>query len=190
MGGGIAMNFLSAGIPVTIVETSQEALDRGVSIVRRNYENTAKKGRMTMDEVEARMARLTPTLDFGALADCRPRDRGRVREHGPEEVDLREARRRRKARRDPRLQHELPERRRDRRADEAPRGRARHALLLARQRHAAARDRARRKDVEDDARHRRRARAEDRQGRRRRSASATGSSATGCSPSASARPAS
>jgi 3-hydroxyacyl-CoA dehydrogenase len=68
MGGGIAMNFLSAGIPVTIVETSQEALDRGVAIVRRNYENTAKKGRMTMAEVEERMGRLTPTLDFGALA--------------------------------------------------------------------------------------------------------------------------
>ena len=47
MGGGIAMNFLSAGIPVTIVETSKEALDRGVSIMRRNYENTAKKGRLT-----------------------------------------------------------------------------------------------------------------------------------------------
>jgi 3-hydroxyacyl-CoA dehydrogenase len=67
MGGGIAMNFLTAGIPVTIVETSKEALDRGVSIMRRNYENTARKGRMTMDEVEARMRRLTPTLDFGAL---------------------------------------------------------------------------------------------------------------------------
>lgn len=70
MGGGISMNFLSAGIPVTIVETSQEALDRGVSIMRRNYENTAKKGRLTMDEVEARMGRLTPSLDFGALADA------------------------------------------------------------------------------------------------------------------------
>ncbi|HTR13611.1 MAG TPA: 3-hydroxyacyl-CoA dehydrogenase NAD-binding domain-containing protein [Roseiarcus sp.] len=68
MGGGIAMNFLSAGIPVTIVETSREALDRGVAIMRLNYENTAKKGRMTMGEVEERMARLTPTLDFGALA--------------------------------------------------------------------------------------------------------------------------
>src|ERR1700735_5410479 len=52
MGGGISMNFLSAGIPVTIVETSKEALDRGVSIMRRNYENTAKKGRMTMAEVD------------------------------------------------------------------------------------------------------------------------------------------
>ena len=70
MGGGISMNFLSAGIPVTIVETSQEALDRGVSIIRRNYENTAKKGRLTMDEVEARMGRLKPTLDFDALADA------------------------------------------------------------------------------------------------------------------------
>src|SRR5579871_5017758 len=69
MGGGIAMNFLSAGIPVVIVETSQEALDRGVSVMRRNYENTAKKGRLTMDEVEARMARLTPTIDFGRLAE-------------------------------------------------------------------------------------------------------------------------
>ena len=70
MGGGISMNFLSAGIPVTIVETSKEALDRGVSIMRRNYENTAKKGRLTMAEVEEQMGRLTPTLDFNALADA------------------------------------------------------------------------------------------------------------------------
>jgi 3-hydroxyacyl-CoA dehydrogenase len=68
MGGGTAMNFLSAGIPVTIVETSKEALERGVAITRRNYENTARKGRMTMAEVEERMGRLTPTLDFDALA--------------------------------------------------------------------------------------------------------------------------
>jgi 3-hydroxyacyl-CoA dehydrogenase len=68
MGGGISMNFLSAGIPVTIVETSGQALDRGVSVMRRNYENTARKGRMTMPEVEERMGRLTPTLDFDALA--------------------------------------------------------------------------------------------------------------------------
>ncbi len=70
MGGGISMNFLTASIPVAIVETSQEALDRGLSIMRKNYENTARKGRMTMDEVEARMGRLTPTLDFGALKDA------------------------------------------------------------------------------------------------------------------------
>ncbi len=70
MGGGIAMNFLSAGIPVRIVETSKEALDRGVSIMRRNYENTAKKGRLTMAEVEERMGRLAPSLDFGVLAEA------------------------------------------------------------------------------------------------------------------------
>ena len=64
MGGGIAMNFLKAGIPVTIVETSKEALDRGVSIMRRNYEATAKKGRLTMSEVEERMGRLSPSLDW------------------------------------------------------------------------------------------------------------------------------
>jgi 3-hydroxyacyl-CoA dehydrogenase len=70
MGGGIAMNFLSAGVPVAIVETSKDALDRGVSIMRRNYENSARKGRLTTDEVESRMGRLTPTLDFGALAQA------------------------------------------------------------------------------------------------------------------------
>ena len=47
MGGGISMNFLNAGIPVTIVETAQDALDRGVATIRRNYDNTAKKGRLT-----------------------------------------------------------------------------------------------------------------------------------------------
>ncbi len=70
MGGGIAMNFLSAGIPVTIIETAKEALDRGVALMRKNYENTARKGRMTVDEVEERMGRLTPTLDFAAVAEA------------------------------------------------------------------------------------------------------------------------
>ena len=49
------MNFLNAGIPVTIVETRREALDRGVATIRRNYENTAKRGRLTMADVEERM---------------------------------------------------------------------------------------------------------------------------------------
>src|ERR1700722_3356610 len=69
MGGGIAMNFLNAGVPVTIVETSQEALDRGVSIIRKNYENTAKKGRLAPGDVDKRMALLSGTLDLDALAD-------------------------------------------------------------------------------------------------------------------------
>ncbi|MEM6660986.1 MAG: 3-hydroxyacyl-CoA dehydrogenase NAD-binding domain-containing protein [Pseudomonadota bacterium] len=64
MGGGIAMNFANAGIPVTIVEREQEALDRGLGIIRKNYENTAKKGRLTQEQVEQRMACLTGSLDF------------------------------------------------------------------------------------------------------------------------------
>ena len=70
MGGGISMNFLSAGLPVTIVEMSQEALDRGAGVMRRNYEATAAKGRMTGEQVEQAMGLLSPTLDFEALADC------------------------------------------------------------------------------------------------------------------------
>ncbi len=70
MGGGISMNFLSAGIPVTIVETKQEALDRGIATIRKNYENTAKKGRLTLDEVEKRMALLTGSLDMADLGQA------------------------------------------------------------------------------------------------------------------------
>jgi 3-hydroxyacyl-CoA dehydrogenase len=70
MGGGISMNFASAGIPVTIVEMKQDALDRGLGVIRKNYENTAKRGRLTMADVETRMARYTPSLDLSALADC------------------------------------------------------------------------------------------------------------------------
>ena len=70
MGGGISMNFLNAGIPVAIVETAQDALDRGVATIRRNYEATAKKGRMTPEQVEQRMALLSPSLDYAALADA------------------------------------------------------------------------------------------------------------------------
>src|SRR3546814_12093889 len=62
MGGGISMNFLSAGIPVTIVEMQQEALDRGTTTMRKNYEASAAKCRMTDDHVAAaRRADTTPT---------------------------------------------------------------------------------------------------------------------------------
>ena len=70
MGGGISMNFLNAGIPVKIVETSREALDRGLGVIRRNYDNTARKGRLTAAAVDDRMALLDPGLDLGALSDC------------------------------------------------------------------------------------------------------------------------
>lgn len=70
MGGGISMNFLSAGIPVTIVEMAQDALDRGTGTMRKNYEASAAKGRMKPEQVEQAMGLLTPTLDFDALGEC------------------------------------------------------------------------------------------------------------------------
>ncbi len=70
MGGGIAMNFATAGIPVTIVETTQEALDRGLKVVRGNYQRSADKGRFPQEEVEARMDRFDGKLEIAALADC------------------------------------------------------------------------------------------------------------------------
>jgi 3-hydroxyacyl-CoA dehydrogenase len=70
MGGGISMNILNVGVPVTIVETKQDALDRGLGVIRKNYENTAKKGRISQQDVEDRMALLTGTLNIEDLADC------------------------------------------------------------------------------------------------------------------------
>jgi len=70
MGGGIAMNFANVGIPVVLVETAQAALDRGLAVVRKNYENSAKRGKLTAEQVEQRMALLSGSLDMNALADC------------------------------------------------------------------------------------------------------------------------
>jgi 3-hydroxyacyl-CoA dehydrogenase len=69
MGGGIAMNFANVGIPVKIVETKQEALDRGLSVIRKNYERTAQRGGMTQDDVEKRMKLISGSLDLNALKD-------------------------------------------------------------------------------------------------------------------------
>src|SRR5882672_6543314 len=69
MGGGIAMNFANAGIPVTLLEVKQEALDRGLKTIRTNYENTAKRGGMKAEDVDKRMALITPTLDYNDLKD-------------------------------------------------------------------------------------------------------------------------
>ncbi|HVS15091.1 MAG TPA: 3-hydroxyacyl-CoA dehydrogenase NAD-binding domain-containing protein [Thermoanaerobaculia bacterium] len=70
MGGGIAMNFANAGIPVTLVERDQQALERGLGVVRKNYERSAQKGRLSADDVERRMGLLQPTTDYQRLADC------------------------------------------------------------------------------------------------------------------------
>ena len=67
MGGGIAMNFLNAGIPVTILETRQEALDRGLGTIRKNYESQVKKGKLKPEKYEERMALLSTTLSYDDL---------------------------------------------------------------------------------------------------------------------------
>jgi 3-hydroxyacyl-CoA dehydrogenase len=70
MGGGIAMNFLNAGIPVKMLEMKQEALDRGVATIRKNYEAQVKKGKLKQDKYEQRMALLSTTLSYDDLADA------------------------------------------------------------------------------------------------------------------------
>jgi len=70
MGGGIAMNFANAGIPVTVVEVAPEALDRGLGIVRKNYEATAARGRLTPADVDTRMGLIHGTTDWGAVGDA------------------------------------------------------------------------------------------------------------------------
>jgi 3-hydroxyacyl-CoA dehydrogenase len=68
MGGGIAMNFANAGIPVTILETKQEALDKGLATIRKNYENTVKKGKLTLEKCEQRMALVKGSLSYEDIA--------------------------------------------------------------------------------------------------------------------------
>ena len=68
MGGGIAMNFVNAGIPVTLVEQNDEALRRGLAVIRGNYEATAAKGRIAAADVETRMGLIEPTTDYGRIA--------------------------------------------------------------------------------------------------------------------------
>jgi len=70
MGGGISMNFLNAGIPVTILEMKQEALDRGIATIKKNYEAQVKKGKLKQDKYEERMALLKTTLSYDDLKDC------------------------------------------------------------------------------------------------------------------------
>lgn len=70
MGSGIAMSFASAGIPVTLLETEQEALDRGMANIRKNYAGTVSKGRLSEAEAGARIARIAPTLVFDRVADA------------------------------------------------------------------------------------------------------------------------
>ena len=69
MGGGITMNFVNVGIPVTVLEMNQEALDRGLEIIRTNYANTVKKGRLSQAQMDQRLSLITPTLSYGDIAN-------------------------------------------------------------------------------------------------------------------------
>jgi 3-hydroxyacyl-CoA dehydrogenase len=70
MGGGIAMNFANAGIPVTVLEMKQEALDKGLATVRKNYENTMKKGRLTQKQFDERVSLIKGTLSYDDLKNA------------------------------------------------------------------------------------------------------------------------
>ncbi|AXK67127.1 3-hydroxyacyl-CoA dehydrogenase NAD-binding domain-containing protein [Burkholderia sp. IDO3] len=70
MGGGIAMNFINAGLPVTLLETKQDALDRGLATIRKNYDAQVKKGKLTQQKLDARMALIAPTLSYDDLKDA------------------------------------------------------------------------------------------------------------------------
>ncbi|PXW27441.1 3-hydroxyacyl-CoA dehydrogenase NAD-binding domain-containing protein [Paraburkholderia caballeronis] len=70
MGGGIAMNFVNAGLPVTLLETKQDALDRGLATIRKNYEANVKKGKLTEEALAQRMALIRPTLSHDDLKDA------------------------------------------------------------------------------------------------------------------------
>jgi 3-hydroxyacyl-CoA dehydrogenase len=70
MGGGIAMNFANAGIPVILLETKQEALDKGIAIIRKNFENTLKKGKLTQEKFDQRVSLISGSLDYADIADA------------------------------------------------------------------------------------------------------------------------
>ncbi|TJY59771.1 3-hydroxyacyl-CoA dehydrogenase [Sinimarinibacterium sp. CAU 1509] len=70
MGGGIAMNFANAGIPVKILELQQDALERGLAVIRKNYERALTRGKLTQDKLDARMALIQPTLDYAEIGDA------------------------------------------------------------------------------------------------------------------------
>ena len=133
------------GSPCVLVDREQGLVDKGLGIIKKNYAATVSKGKLSQGEMDARVARITPTTTGNDLARRRPRHRGRLRGDGPEEGDLRQARRDLQEGRDPRDEHVDARRRRDRRVDVAPRAGHRPALLQPGERHAAARDRARRR---------------------------------------------
>ena len=181
MGGGISMNFLSAGIP-----GDHRRDGAGGARPRHRRDAQELRGERGQGQADAAsrsskaMGLLNADARFRRARRLRPHHRGGLREYGREEGGVRPARQDRQAGRDPRLQHLLPQHQRDRGEHLAARRRGRHALLLAGQRDEAARGRARRQDRARRAADRDAARQEDQEGRRSSRACATASSATAC----------
>ena len=148
------MNFANAGIPVTVVEMAQEALDRGLGVVRKNYEATAARGRLTHGRRREAHGPDPGTTDFGRGAPTPTSSIEAVFEEMPIKKEVfAKLDGICQAGRGAGHQHLHARRRRDRLGDQAAGERDRHALLQPGQRHAAARERARREVVEDDDRH-------------------------------------
>ena len=167
MGGGIAICLLDAGIPVTLLETKQEALDKGMTTIRQHYDKALAKGRLTAVELERRIGMLKPTLAYDDLAGADLDHRGGVRGPGGEEARVRASGRGGEARCDPRQQYVYPGSEQDRRLHRASAECRRHAFFQSGQRDEAARGRARRQDRKRCAGHRHERRQEDAQDRRR-----------------------
>ena len=129
MGGGISMNFLNAGIPVKILEMKQEALDRGIATIRKNYEAQVKKGKLKQDKYEQRVSPAEHHAELRRHRLGRPGDRSRVRGDRRQGGGVQGTRPRDEARRHPGLQHLHARRQQDRQLHQTPAGRGGHALL-------------------------------------------------------------
>ena len=121
MGGGIAMNFLNAGIPVVMLEMKQEALDKGAGHDPQELRGPGQEGQAEAGQVRPAHGAADDDAEIRRPEGCRPRDRGRVRGHGREGAGLQDARRGDEAGRDPGLQHLHARRRQDRGVHEAAR---------------------------------------------------------------------
>ncbi len=164
MGGGIAMSFANAGIPVTLIETGEEQLKRGIGVMQKNYEATAARGGIPADAPAKRMGLINGMVGLENVKDADLVIEAVFETMAIKKEVFGKLDQYRQARRGARLQHLVSQHRRDRGGDQASAGRARHALLLAGQRHEAVRDRARRQDRAGRAGDRGRDRAQDRQG--------------------------
>ena len=158
------MCFANAGIPVTLIETGDDLLQKGLDRIAANYRATVARGGLGADEMERRIGadHRRRRARRGRRGRCR--DRGGVRGHGAEETGLRRSRPGGETRRAARHQHLDPRCRRDRRRDGPAAGRGRHAFLQPGQCHAPVGDRPRRRERARCGRHRAGARPAARQG--------------------------